>query len=399
MADSWQDVSEVVFGRVMSGEENSRFYDPNMFVPPYNKGMSLIQKDASQEELISAIGVNAFRAAVSASEVYQEITGIDWPTKLSMAFNSFQLGNRMEDVGRRLKRGESFPDSVELIDGIKKISNPEATGLVLASQLDYESYQEIQPCGWEAIDEHIGGIPQAGIIMVGGDTGLGKSFWLMKMVNSFLHQYPDKVASIYSLEMPSEQWIKRAVDAYPDFMDILPRLLISDKPVTIRDVGAEVARSNAGFVGVDYVEYLVAGEPSTTAYDEIYIKTNAIARDLQLPFFMLGQLNRTQYTDPIPRKYQFRFSNMGISVASQVVCLARFNSDNQLKDKDSGQYEFRYEPNSMYSIYWKSRAGWKENKTGPGAIITPIGDHLWTESGNWSKHMDTPIPMRATIRG
>lgn len=386
----WLSASEIVFGLILDRKESPNKYHRDLFVNPYDDGFDALKKYGIDEtKILAATGISAFQACKAAAASLEGTKNeVDWCMLLKKSATIYMVAEEMETAAKGMRRGRET-NLLPIIEHMRNASKPDSIGLVLASDVDLEHSEELMKCGWDAIDVNLGGIPTAGIIMVGASTGFGKSFMSMKLVDKFLHEWPEKKVAIYSLEMPKQQYLNRGCRMYPGFSEVLDRIYVSSEVVTIDDIGIEAAARDVDLIIIDYVDYLVDGEGSEGAYAAVYKSMNQIARTLEIPIFNLAQLNRNQYADPIPRKWQFRYSGMAENVASQIWCLATFYND----DETDG--EFIYMEDSMYIICWKQRAGWNEKHRGPGAIVLPKVKNLWDDGpGRWLVHREVPRQIK-----
>jgi|SRR5690348_2939225 len=386
----WLSASEIVFGLLLERSESPNKYHRDLFVSPYDDGFDVIKKHGLDEtKIIQAVGISSFQACKAAADSLNGTKNeVDWCALIKKASTTYLVAEEMETAAKGLRRGREV-NLLPIIEHMKNASKPDSIGLVLASDIDLDDVEELMECGWKAIDENLGGIPVAGIVQVGAETGYGKSFMSMKLVEKFLTRWPEKKAAIYSLEMPKQQYLSRGCRMYPGFSKVMDRIYVSSDVVTIDDIGIEAAARDVDIIIIDYVDYLVEGEGSEGAYGAVYKAMNEITRTLEIPVINIAQLNRNQYSDPIPRKYQFRYSGMAENVASQIWCLASFYND------DDTDGEFIYIEDSMYIICWKQRAGWEAKHRGPGAIVLPKVKNLWDDGpGKWIVHREVPHEIR-----
>lgn len=408
----WLSASELVFGRCLDKRENLQRFQASWFAEPYCDAFEKLKNGGTDTDIIKILSVSSYQAAIHAA---QSLNGsgekVDWSITLHRAAKQSEVADKFERTAKKLRKGQDV-DIIPAIELAKDLANPEMVGLVCANTVDYNDFNELIRSGWDALDYNLGGIPHAAPLIVGGETGLGKSFWSMLFVKKFLQFYPDKSCAIYSLEMPSKQYLQRAEKMY-DMGDMIAegRIYISDKAVTIDDIAAESATiPNLGLIVCDYVDYLVA-QNNEDAYARVYKKMNEICRTLQIPFCMIVQPNRNQYQDPVPRPYHIRYSGMAENVASQIIMLwkpkdaSMTEDDYEELEKSSG---FTYVEDSMYMVCWKNRAGWvtKEStldgkgRQGPGAIVLPKVKGIWSEDdvGRWVIYGDTPRSMKTIKR-
>lgn len=414
MAQDWQSISEICFGRCLDGRESLIKYQPSYFMPPYDEAFEKLKDGATKTDIVRVLSVSAMQAAIHAS---QSLNGagenVDWVSLLRQRSKEMEAVNKGRKLFSKLEKGQEV-NVTETIELLKDLVNPEMIGLVPANLIDYESFTELIPSGWDALDYNLGGIPHAAPLIVGGETGLGKSFFSMFFVKKFLEIYTEKNAVIYSLEMPSAQYIQRMIRVYKmkELIDS-GRIYISSKAVTIDNVATESATiPNCGLIVVDYVDYL-ASQNNEDTYARIYKKCNEICRTMEIPFLMIVQPNRNQYTDPVPRPYHIRYSGMAENVASQIIMLwkpqpGQTEDDYEELEKASG---FTFVEDSMYLVCWKNRAGWVgldedtplppdgKKRPGPGAIVLPKVKGIWAdEKGRWLKYGEVSRSVKTIKR-
>lgn len=404
----WQSASELVFGRCLDNRENLQKFQATWFCEPYNDAFEKLKDGGTHTDIVRIISVSSYEAAIHAA---QSLNGagekVDWANILHRSAKQNEVADKFDRVSKKLRKGQEV-DIIPAIELARDLANPDMTGLINASTIEYDNFNELIRSGWDALDYNLGGIPHAAPLVVGGESGLGKSFWSMIFTKKFLEYYPEKTAVIYSLEMPAQQYLQRAVKMY-DMKDLIDggRIYISDKAVTIDDIAAESATiPSLGLIVCDYVDYLVS-QNNEDSYARVYKKTNEICRTLHIPFCMIVQPNRNQYTDPVPRAYHIRYSGMAENVASQIIMLwkprdATMTEDNYEElERASG---FTFCEDSMYMVCWKNRAGWVtkdesldgKSRQGPGAIVLPKVKGIWAdEVGRWLIYGDVPHKMKS----
>ena len=91
-------------------------------------------------------------------------------------------------------------------------------------------------------DTHIGGFPEAGLIVIGGNPGVGKTTNMVKFAASFAKEHTNKVVAVCSIEMLLMEVAGRfrEISKLPE--DIEKRIHIDDTPVT-----PEQANESRGF--------------------------------------------------------------------------------------------------------------------------------------------------------
>jgi len=401
MSQSWLSASEITLGRIIEGrEKNIRKYQATWFYPPYDDGFQKLVDGGTNEDVMAAISPASYQAAVLASKKMNGSgDSVDWSDVLHRAYKANEVADKFERVAKQLRNGRNDVDVIPAIELAKDLINPNLSGLVNAADVDWENYTELMPLGWKPWDEMFGGIPRAAPILLGGETGRGKSFFAMKFAFEFMKTYPNKKVLVYTLEMPSAQWIARGVKVYgKKFLSVIEtgRLLITADKTTIRDISVQAASTeNVGLIIVDYVDYLVSSR-TEDEYAGVYMGMNEICRTLEIPFLMLVQPNRNQYTEPIPRAHHIRYSGMAENVASQLVMLWKpphaFDAlDNY--DELERQAGFVFEQDHFYLVCWKNRAGWVDEYPGPGAVVLKPSKEIFGDDGYWQQYGAVPINL------
>lgn len=404
----WLAVSEMAFGRIIDGRENPAKYQASWFIPPYDDAFEKVKEGATRTDLIKILSISSYQAAVHAA---QSLNGAgedaDWVALLFQRAKENELADECDKTSKLLRKGKEV-NPVRIAQLSKDIANPARSGLINAATIDYSNFTELIPSGWDALDYNLGGIPHAAPLILGGETGIGKSYLTMIFVKKYLELYKDKVAVIYSREMPSEQYLSRADKIYSMGKMIADgRIHISDKTVNIDDIAVESASvPNNGLVVIDYIDYVIK-QHSEEGYAYAYMCANDICRTQQIPLLMIAQPNRNQYTDVIPRMHHLRWSGMAENVAGGVIMIwkpkpGQTEDDHEEQEKASG---FMYVEDSMYLVVWKWRAGWVgydnnppkdgKHRPGPGAIVLPKVNGIWAdEKGRWLQYGNVRTSMK-----
>jgi hypothetical protein len=405
--NTWQDISEIVLGLILTNRVDRTKFNSSMFVSPYDKGFEVFLRSNDHTSVIDVVSDGLYSACMEAQGTVGDsaLTDVDWHRRLLKVSKTHRIGENMANLSKRALRGEELTSQnvMDITAQLKDIANPDAIGLQLSTDIKIDP-EPWMLTGWKPIDEHLGGIPKAGPILLMGGTGVGKSLWSQSFVGAFLKKYPEKRAAFYSLEMGAGEFISRGIKLYPDFRAAHEqgRILVSDRTTNIDDIGIEVAAVSADIVVVDYADYVVA-DFSEASFAQLYVKMNNIQRTLGIPFIMLLQPNRNQYSSGVPYKHYARYSGMAENVAA--LFLAIFSP----KDAEETGDDFTFIDDSMYLIVWKSRFGWKtedrlhedgKSRQGPGAIVMPQCRRLWDANSDseWLRHKSVPSTTRRKKR-
>lgn len=174
MAQSWLDLSEITTGLVINGKVSSNV-SPEIFMEPYDKVIKDIKKGKTAiEDLIAEHGINIIQPSLHAAE---QVNGLgkmaDWPIMLRQACNKYKAGIAFEKIGKKLQKG----DSVDLSGVKSNFLELQEGGDVGYTSVDKIVAREMPftKTGWKALDQHLCGLPEIGLVVVGGAPGQGKA--------------------------------------------------------------------------------------------------------------------------------------------------------------------------------------------------------------------------------
>lgn len=380
------ELSAINFGLVLDGRKSPMEYTPDDFIGEYGEAIRVLQKPgASKEDVVKVLNPRLMNDAHERAESMNGLgEAMDWRGELIKARQNYELGREFRRKGDALEKNEDV-DLLPLYGRMTSQVAHQATGLTLASQIDYNSYQPFMLSGYKPIDDIIGGVPTDGPIVVYGMQGVGKSFFSSKMVDCLLTQHKKKTAAVYTLEMSSEHYLKRAVNMYPNLKTHLDRLYVSGSVRNIEELVAEVTTKRVDFVVVDDMDGMVQDE-SASEYQRVYKRIREICRFLKIPVMVLAQPNRAaKLGERFLRPFDISWSGAGENSAALLIALQVTNA----LDMDGDDIFPLDDDNHPYMIFWKSRDGWPKQQ-GPGAIRldgcdrnqlwsgTPFKNRLWT---------------------
>ena len=385
----WRDLSTVCFGLIAAHRIDATKFASSMFCEPFDKAYDAFFAGANKSKLSKLLGQDLELATNAAAGVSDESAqDVEWHKNLRYACSAYALGKKLERTSKQLVHGELIDTNVamELAGAFKNIAEPDSLGLVISNTVDLDDYVPIMLSGYPPIDEHVGGIPVAGNIMVMATTGTGKSLWTQQFTGHFLKQYPEKKVAIWSLEMTNQQYLYRGLSLYPLFKEAHEqgRILVSDAITDINTIGLEAASAHVDMIVIDYIDCLIRGEGTEGKYAEIYTQMNNISRSMGIPFVMVLQPNRQSYTTGIPQMYHARYTGGAENGAALFLVLF------EPKDESDCSGEYTFVEDSMYMIFHKSRFGWPKAK-GPGAVVLPKCKARWSdEPGEWLRKGNVP---------
>jgi hypothetical protein len=403
----WLDRTEIVTGLILAGCIEANIVNAEDFYPPYNDIIGLLRKGATQEDVVTKHGFSYIQIANMAANAVMvdgaEKRPIDWLNLLEQAASFYRYGEELAGMADKLMMGQPV-DPGKLLQFVSEL-NLGHRALTPLDQVEPEAGQWIKT-GYNPIDEYIGGIPKAGLTILAGGTGIGKTTLALKVALSMVRHYkgtkkkgsrkkddweeaPGKVA-IFSLEMLLSQIMARFINLDDTITkEERSRILASESAYTVGEIYAVAARTaaneNLKAIIIDFADMLVEGEQSEAVMGVIYRSLAVLAKTTGVPVILIAQLNRTQYTSGIPRINHIRYSGMAEMMSALVLLL--YNPSATVADAQANQILPFYEDKG-YIIVGKSRFGFKKGK--PGAIQVDFrGETGWGEIGYgyWDVHV------------
>lgn len=391
----WRELSEVTFGLVLEGRIPASAVRPEYFDAPYDKGIEILsKKGASREDVAKVLNSSYISDAHDAVHKWNGISekeNFDWLKALIESQRHFDMSKKLDKVSKRLKVNEEV-DLLGIYGDLQSILSNDHSGLTPLSEIDYKNFVPMMESGWDVLDDIVGGIPKHGLIVVLGETKVGKSFFLGQMVNKFLHKHKKKTAAIFTLEMPGEEYAQRTVSMYPEFAELGDRVFISGDAKGIDDIILEVGMKNVDFVGIDFVDWLIKGEASEASYSYVYRRCVEMGRLLKIPVCLLAQPNRegVKYQKFLT-KFDARYTGMAENSAWMFIALQIANE----LDMDDEKYPL-FPENHEYIQFLALRGKWPKQE-GPGAVILERSNRKWNGKVK-NGRLWTPYATKSSIK-
>lgn len=356
---------------------------PELLMPPYDKMIKLIQNGVTEpEELTIQLGISAVRAGFDSVYNMNGYGEADWLSILETTAVYQQAGIQMEKYGQKLQRGETIDWSriTYYADLAQKNQGGDFTPL---SEIEDSDFPFVET-GFKPIDDHLGGIPEVGVIAVGGASTSGKTWLWVSLSSQFAKIHEDKKIAFFSIEMILPE-IKARYDAMKLPEEAAKRIMINPHPVTVEEVIAKAATiDNLGLVGIDFADLLVRGETSTSTMEHIYRTLMVGAKTLGVPIVLLSQLSNYYGGCPTPNK--FRWTRLAEALAWMVLMTYNPSTD-WFGEEESKNCNLPVIKNTAYLLCWKVRGGFRKHMDdSPGAILVDFrGNMGWnpTKSGRW----------------
>lgn len=380
---NWSDASEIVCGLVLNGRLLPTSVLSEHFIPPYDSVIRIIQenKNISVEDLIEKCGLLPVQNALEAAKSVNGLGDKNWSKILEQTATYYQAGIKLEEFSKRLKRGDDVDWSLVTYYAQLAEQN-KGSDFVPLSQIRAAEFPFIET-GWKPIDDHLGGIPKIGLILVGGVSHSGKTTFWVTLSSKFAKQYKDKKIAFFSLEMIAEEVKAR----YETISNLTPeeqeRILINPHPVTVEEVIAKSAAiPNLGLIGIDFADLLIQGETTESVMSNIYRTLAMGSKKLGCPIVLLAQLSN--YSGGIPRPNNFRWTRLAEALAWMVLMIYNPTKD-WFGTNMSDSVILPAEKGAAYIIAWKCRGGFRKHPDdSPGAILVPFrGDLGWGNKSRW----------------
>lgn len=370
----WLDQSEKNLGLVIRGDQSPLNYSPQDFFDETQQAIiQYIQDnpDYDKEDLYAKFSSQILDSALhSVMSLNGSGKEINWPDILRKTKTVYEISDEFEKIGKQGKRTGELPDPLELRSKLDSFSRNEKTGLQCSKNIDWQSAKGLIKCGWDAIDETIGGIAESGPVVVYGPTKTGKSFWTAKLVKEFLKFYPSAKAAIFPLELTDKRYLKRAFEVYPDLLVAHDegRLFLTSKIRNIQAISDEVSRTECDIVIIDGVDGLVRGDYSPGTFAKAWSGVIELGVTLDIPIIVTAQPNRTgkwlankEFID----RYSIEWSGAAENGAEQLIALQYIEYAIDFEDNRFPVFDDTY-----YMISWLQREGWRNVPIeGPGAVI------------------------------
>ena len=411
----WLDRTEIVTGLIFNGHLDANLVNTDDFYAPYNEIIGTLRKGGTTEDVIAKHGFSYYQAAtmaanaVMADKEQAKNKPIDWLNLLEQAASYYKYGQELALMADKLMMGQAV-DPGKLLQFVSELNLGHRT-LTPLDQIEPEAGQWIRT-GYEPIDQFIGGVPKAGLTVVAGGTGIGKTTLALRigleMVRlydgrknnkkkgaKYAESYADLPAekgkiAIFSLEMLLSQVVARILTVDMETTkEERSRMLGTESAYTVGEIYAVAARAaaneNLKAIIIDFADMLVEGEQSEAVMGVIYRSLAVLAKTTGVPVILICQLNRNQYQGGIPKINHIRYSGMAEMMSALIMLL--YNPSSTVADVQANSILPYYEDKG-YIIVGKSRFGFKMGK--PGAVQVGFrGDTGWGNLGYgyWDVHV------------
>jgi replicative DNA helicase len=372
----WQDMSEVVAGmclRTITDPKNKIKIDPNavnpmLLYPPYDEIIPMLRDGKEMADIAIKVGTTAVNTAILAADtVNGGVPPLQFLKALTELATKAMAAEKLEPMLKALKNG----DNIDLGAAMKVMSDVEFGYTELTPMSSVIATKGVWlKTGYQPWDDNIGGLPAAGLTIVGASPGVGKTTLMLGMVTKMaqLKENKKKYIAVFTLEMIMSQLTMRAMELSDVPKTVQDRILLGDGSYTVQEVYAVASRTASQYplamIAIDFADQMVEGEQTEAAMGVIYKTLAQLAKKTGIPVLLISQLNRSTYAGGIPKINHLRYSGLAEAMAALIVLI--YNPSNILVDIQE-KTKLDIIPGRGYLIVGKSRFGFK--KGGPGAIM------------------------------
>jgi hypothetical protein len=366
----WLEYTEIVSGFILKGKLDPNVVNADDLHGPYNEIIPIMRDGGAREDVVAKCGYSIVRDAIAACEaVNGDVSPLGWVKLLEESASRFKNGSNIGKIAKDLQDGKEV-ELGRLLEYVEQI-NLGYRSLTPLSEVQPEKNMWVK-CGYEPVDEYIGGFPKAGLTLIAASPGIGKTTLALKILSSMVRKYKRKKVALFTLEMLMSQIAARYIDLDKEMTDDeKSRILMSETAYTVGEIYAAAARTAAAeklsAIVIDFADLMVEGEQSEAVMGKIYRSLSVLAKQIVVPVILICQLNRATYTSGIPRINHIRYSGMAEAMASLILLLYNPNQIlADIKKDDSSSAMLPAVEGRGYILVGKSRFGFAMG--GPGAV-------------------------------
>ena len=238
---NWADYSQLTLGLILDHRLPVNAVRPEIFIEPYDKCIRLLQKnpDMEIEELMLKTSFSELRGAFEAAHEMNGLGERDWVRMLEQSALLYDTGAKMQKISQRMMQGEDV--KLDQLKGLLvEIEQDNVKDFKRMTEIRDE-HMPFVPSGWKAFDDHMIGFPEAGMVILGGLPGSGKTTCVARILGSFVHEHKDKNVLLFSLEMMATEVVPRIRNVMKNGLTPLSesemnRIIVCDKPLNVSEI-------------------------------------------------------------------------------------------------------------------------------------------------------------------
>ena len=373
-------ITEVVAGLVLDNRLPPGGVDTSLLLSPYGEVVEAYRAGLrSHPKLMDKFGMGAIEAALNA---VASLNGADadWLEVLRQAKTYTDVADKFDRYSRRLRQGEAI-DPVEALAQVQRLSTlgDEVTTL---DQITRKTHH-FQKTWWEPADKMWGGIPNAGVLTLGGMPKSGKSRLTMLLVA--LQATHRQHSLVFSLEMPADEWKDALLRVVPGLKEGSLKYVHTyqgDEWVNVARMAAIAGQTHAKtplrlIVG-DMAEMFLDTRPDEPGMTHLWRSMASLSRQLRCCYLATAQFNDQAYHGGIPMPHHIRYGRMVIAYSSAIWCIYNPNVVYSTHRDDAKLPTHR---GRAWLIDWVSRFGFD----GDEAVEDEAGQDSGAVLVDWSK--------------
>jgi len=390
---SWLSLSEIVCGHILKGGLAPDAVVVSDFAPPVDALVRAIKerKTTDANRLAEIVGVGTVGACLQAATECEGLP-LDWPRLLRGAAARHRAGAVLGSLAERLQRGEAV-DISAVYRAIADMEE-ERNRLVPLSEVDPDR-DFWRPCGFPALDAHLGGVPKEFPTVIGAPPGTGKTSLASALAIAAARRGERVI--IFTLEMTSRYLLGRMMDLDRMPKKVRDNIWVCDEIIPIEEIVAtasQAAVDGVGMVVVDFADLVILGEETEQKMASVYRGMQKLSKNLGCPVILIAQINR-RYTRngevEIPKLTDLRYSGMAEALCGMVLFLHNPWSIYAGEVSASAKALLPKTPGKAYLVVAKTKGGYGVagefgDYGGPGAIqVGWSGEKGWDtkDKGLW----------------
>lgn len=379
---NYLDLAEIVTGLVITNKLNPHSVNPTTLPDPYDQIVAGYRDGQEVSEIMEKVGLHPIQASLVAAQNVNGDLPADWAKMLDRAAIKHDAHKVLELAARRLRQGEEV-DTAKLLTTIHRLDDGHRT---LTPLSEVEPEQAVwTPVHWPPIDKYLGGIPKAGLTIVAGPPGTGKTGLLAKITSKMARV--GKKSAIFSMEMTMGQLLLRLIEI--ENLNIQERSLIlsSDDPMTPEEIYSTAVQycmtEELDLIGVDFADLLLRGESRSGAMENVYRTMAQLAKVTRVPVILLAQLNEN-YRGGIPKVNHLRWSRLAEALGALIILI--YNPEQLWADIGIDK-RLEIVAGAGYLIVGKSRFGFGKQ---PGVFAVQVP---WDGKAAWGDEVSLPFNL------
>lgn len=365
--------SELIVGLLLNKKQTLTAYSVEKFSPQYQPIVKDMKDGKGEAELVVKYGSTIIQTAKHAAESVNGMgSAMDWAEALDISYRNEVV---ISDLNKAMKYAE-MGDTEKLTDFLRRanttLTSSQRLRSVLASEIS-DTYEPYIKSGSTVWDEHLGGIPNVGLVVIGAKTATGKTTLAISLMESFLKEYPTKKILFVTLEDMNEGWKFRAKQILgnrdKEFWSRIRVMEFAENPESIIEEASRF--DDIGAIWIDYLEYMVE-ESDVSTYTRAYktfasgSKSLAVNNSFRsMPIFLLAQFGKTLYSGGVPTPEALPYVDQRFIY--QEVMLYQPDSD-WYSDNAENPYVLPPVKGKGYIVCWKSKNSRPHDPEFPGAI-------------------------------